>query len=242
MNNVLEYIEAYFSNGLSPEETLAFEKRCEEDQEFAREVSFYITSRSQLRALLKEQKRGEFKVLYDELAQKKSEKTGVQRWIPYLITAAAASILIFVVVTLNAPGAQKLAEGYIEQNLSTLSVTMGGQDSLQIAIHAFNEKDFERAEGIFQSLAVHDDLTAESTKYLGITYLVQQRYDEAIEQFDKLSAHSHLYANPGKFYGALTRMKRSTGTDVEDAKRLLKEVVDQKLPGRNEASEWIDRL
>src|SRR5690606_32658098 len=107
---------------------------------------------------------------------------------------------------------------------------------------AYNNNEYEKAEDIFQALEQHEYLRPETSKYLGILYLKIDKNDQAIEQFDKLSGYTNLYANPGKFYGAVARIKRSAGDDIEVAKKLLHEVIDQQLPGYKEASLWINRL
>ena len=66
-----------------------------------------------------------------------------------------------------------------------------------------------------------------------------EQYDKAIEQFNKLISFNNLYSNPGKFYLAVTFMKRSEEGDNEKAKELLQQVVNERLPGNREASDWL---
>ncbi len=49
MPDNLEYIESYFQQVLNAEEKQAFEKKCETDEAFAKEVAFYIVTRETLR-------------------------------------------------------------------------------------------------------------------------------------------------------------------------------------------------
>lgn len=242
MNETITYIDEYFTGKLPASEKLRFEQRCTEDEAFAREVSFYIMARSELKAELNNQKRKDFYKQYHELASARKPRSIVRRLAPYII-AAAASLLVFILVTVyTGPSAEKIADNYIEQKLTTLSVTMGEGDSIQTGIAAYNKRDYAYAETIFESIAERGNSSAEITEYLGFVYLMSQQYNEAIEQFDKLSHYPNLYANPGKFYSAVVRMKRSSGNDVEVARRLLQEVIDEKLPGHREASTWIGRL
>ena len=163
--------------------------------------------------------------------------------IPYS-TAAAACLLIFIgwLYFFSNPSPQHLAEGYINDNLYTLSVTMGTQDSLQLGIEAYNRQDYLTAEKIFLSLSQKNDQTVEAIKYLGIVYLMTGAYDKAIEKFEALSAYPNLYANAGPFYKAIALMKRSVGNDQEEAKQILRQVIEQQLPGHKEALHWIDHL
>jgi TolA-binding protein len=243
--NELELIENYFSGNLSASDKQLFESRCESDDAFAKEVSIYILTRQQLRENLRQNKKQEFQQQFNELSRR-PEKSGSKQitWFPYLSVAAACVLLIVAYVTYfanSSPG--RLADDYIKQNFTTLSVTMGvDEDSLQVGIDAFNRKDFQRAENVFHSLQKNETLSAEATKYLGITYLVQEQYDKAIDQFNILTSYSALYANPGKFYLGITLLKRSDEGDEEKAKQLLKEVIDKRLPGYREASVWMDEL
>jgi tetratricopeptide (TPR) repeat protein len=157
--------------------------------------------------------------------------------------AAAVALLIAFLTFSPKTTPSRLANAYIEDNLSTLSTTMSAEtDRLAEGINAFNRKDFAAAEEIFLSLSDNVELAPETAKYLGITYLHTGDYEGAIEQFHKLISFTNLYANPGKFYLAITLMKRSAGGDEERARKLLEEVVEQKLPGNKEASDWLTRM
>ena len=92
----MEYIESYFQQTLTGEERIAFEKRCETDEVFAKEVAFYITSRAVLREELIAQKQQQWKeaVTADEEAAPVisiTKKSTFLRWISY---AAAACLLL----------------------------------------------------------------------------------------------------------------------------------------------------
>jgi tetratricopeptide (TPR) repeat protein len=243
MKETLEYIDQYFTGQLSETEKLTFEKRCEADTDFAKEVSLYVVVRQGLKDELRTQKEKEFKQLYTELSAHQPTSI-VRRLIPYA-TAIAASLLIFITYSFffKQSKPEQLANVYIEEKLTNLSVTMGNaKDSLQLGIVAFNQKDYLNAELIFDALSSHETLKVEATKYLGITYLVTQQHEKALEEFDKLATHQNLYANPGKFYKAVTLMKRSKAGDNEEAKKLLDEIIAHRLPGHQEALEWRKHL
>ncbi len=243
MNN-LEFIEHYFSGSLPPSDRALFEERCENDAAFANEVAFYIAARQQLQDALREDKKKEFLLEYQRLAGQEgiTRQPTTTRWL--YVAAAACIALVVVFFTIFRPqGPERIANTYIKENLTTLSTTMSsGEDSLQLGIARYNEGRYEEAKNIFSSLAKRGNLAAESTKYLGITHLKLEEFDEAIVQFDKLGSHTQLYANPAKFYTAITLMKRAEGNDIEEAKRLLQEVVNGKLSGYKEAEVWLDKL
>jgi cytidylate kinase len=54
-----------------------------------------------------------------------------------------------------------------------------------------------------------------------------------------MEAHEELYVNHGKFYHALTLMKRNGAGDKEQAKKLLEEVRKQQLAGHKEAEVFL---
>jgi tetratricopeptide (TPR) repeat protein len=241
----LEYIDRYFLNTLSAEEREIFEKRCEDDPEFAREVSLYI----QMRAGLKQTLIDEKKVEFIKLSRNNEPKTMpvLTRWnsgiMRYAIAAAACALIFLswiLFVTSDSP--KELAEGYVKKELASLSATMSdGSDSLQQGIAAYNAKEYDEAEDIFSALSRNKKLWVEATKNLGLTFLVRQQYDNALEQFDALSGNDSLYANPGPFYKAVTLMQRSGPGDEEAAKLILQDVVARQLPGHKVASGWLGR-
>jgi tetratricopeptide (TPR) repeat protein len=242
MTSTLEHIDDYFAGNLSDEEKELFAKKCGTDPAFAQEVGFYISARAAIRSELHAQKKKEFEALYIPLSTRQVNSPGVVRRLTPYITLAAACFLLFIswLLFLKEPSPQQLASAYVEEHLYTLSVTMGGsQDSLQLGIAAFNRGEYAATEGIFQSLTHQKEVAPEAIKNLGILYLVRGQYDKAIAVFDSLSANQSLYANPGPFYKAVTLLKRSEGRDQAQAKEILQEVIEKRLPGSKEAEEWI---
>lgn len=243
MTEDLEYIERYFRNSLSAGEKEVFEKRCEDDPEFAREVSLYITMRAGLKQTLMDEKKEAFSKLYQ--SRDSNAIPLLRPWssgVMHYAVAAAACLLIFLswMLFLRSDSPKQLAEGYVKENLGSLSVTMSeGSDSLQQGIAAYNAKDYKKAEGIFRELSKNKEYGVEATKDLGLTFLVRRQYDLALEQFGALSDNRNLYANPGPFYKAVTLMQRSGPGDEEAAKLILQDVVRRQLPGHKVASDWL---
>jgi tetratricopeptide (TPR) repeat protein len=241
----LEYIERYFLNTLSAGEKEVFEKRCEDDPDFAREVSRYIQMRAGLKQTLIEEKKNEFIKLYRNKEPKtmpvlRPWSSGMMRY----AIAAAACALIFLswILFLRSDSPKELAEGYVKEELASLSATMSdGSDSLQQGIAAYNAKQYDKAEDIFSALSKNKKHAVEATKDLGLTFLIRQQYDNALGQFDALSDNDSLYANPGPFYKAVTLMQRSGPGDEEAAKLILQDVIARQLPGYKVASGWLGR-
>ncbi len=82
MSETLEYIEAYFEKGLSNAEAQSFEERCVQDEDFAKEVAFYIMSREAINEKLSEQKKQQWREYENDLIETASPvSTPVRRLI-----------------------------------------------------------------------------------------------------------------------------------------------------------------
>lgn len=244
MSDTMEYIDSYFNGALSPEEQMQFENRCIADQGFAEEVAFYISARDRLRTVVHAQKKNDFHQLYHQLPSEKRSTGGLVRVLKPLAAVAAACLLLFagwqLFRTSDTPA--RLADDYIQKDLSILSVQMGnGADSLQQGIGAYNEGKYEQAEALLKGQA-YGDRASEAHRYLGIVYLRTNRYDQALVQFEQLATYRGLFVNPGLFYEALTLMKRSAPGDEAKAKQLLEQVVQQQSYGSAQAAEWLKKL
>lgn len=244
MSETLVHIDNYFGGTLTTAERLAFEKRCEEDEAFAEEVAFYIASRDAIKKEAHLERKKEFEELYRQHTPASRPEGIVRKLVPYISAAAACLLVFFAWMLFMKPAdPRKLASAYIDNNLSTLSITMSAaKDSVQIGIANYNDKHYAEAEKIFKSLKADNEVAPDAIKYLGILYLQTGRYDEAIAQFDTLAKYGTLFANPALFYKAVVLMKRSASGDREAAKDLLEEVVKKDLSGSKEAREWLNKL
>ncbi|RBL89370.1 tetratricopeptide repeat protein [Chitinophaga flava] len=233
----LDYIDDYFTGVLSSEERQVFEQRCAAEQTFAREVAFYLSSRTLLKQQLREQKQQQFKAITPARPK--------MRRLPAYLTAAAILAGILLAswwLFIKPPSTQQLSATYINKHLLQLSVTMqGSPDSLQMGITAYNNKAYDHAEKIFLSLSTQEASAPDAVKYLGLLYLVTRKYDSAIVQFDRLIQYP-IYANPGPFYKALALLQRARPGDQQQAGSLLEKVRDNQLPGNQQAIEWLKHI
>lgn len=245
MNN-FEYIEAYLNDAISPQGKMEFEKRVLTDPEFAEDIAFYFSSR-QMGGIEQQDKKERFRQIYEQY--KTDQHQEVQR--PGLIKkfwpwAAAAAVLVCVVFAWNAwirpESPKELAENYIARQFQTLPVMMNnGGDSLQAGLQLYNEGRFTQALAMFESLAVGDAYNYEAEKYAGIVSLQLNQYDKALQYFTQLENQKGLYVNPGKFYQALTLMKRNRTGDKVAARDLLQQVVELDLEGKEYAQKWLKK-
>lgn len=234
-----ERIEPYFNQQLLPPEREKFENELLHNPALADEVAFYLRSQQVIREQVLAERHAEWQKM-SALPQ-----APVRRLSPWYYAAAAAVLLILAWVWLSVPrpNVQELAGTYVENNLTTLAVQMGGEaDSLQTAIQQYNAGRLANAQTISQQLLDRNAANAEALKLLGIIALRQQHYEQAITYFNRLAERQGLYANPGKFYEALTYLQRGQAADLEVARKLLQAVVSEDLEGSKEAEKWLKAM
>src|ERR1700704_3967407 len=93
----LEYIDAYFGGGFSPEEAGRFEQRIQEDPAFASDVAYYISTRAALKEARSDERMARFGEIYRQRpASARISPMGARGWAPPL---AAAVILAVVALS-----------------------------------------------------------------------------------------------------------------------------------------------
>jgi tetratricopeptide (TPR) repeat protein len=237
--NDLDTIDNYFSGQLTGPEKAQFEQQIVTDPNLAETVAFYVQARQTARQQAQAGRKAEWAAL-----RQRQEPVSQPVWRPMSYAAAACVVLLLgLFVFWPNPSAPAIADRYIQENLTTLSVTMSSQpDTLQLARQAYNEGQFAKAETLITTLQQRDAVNTDALKLAGLVSLRQGKYDKAIEQFHRLSQRTDLRANPGLFYEALARMKRNQPDDKATARQLLNTVIDQNLEGRKAAKELIDEL
>jgi tetratricopeptide (TPR) repeat protein len=240
MSEHLGYIDSYFNKELSPEECRIFELRIEQDPAFAEEVAFYLNTLNEAKAQLAGSKKERFREIYQEI--RPSQRPGlVRRFWPYVSAAAVTIALVFRFVFFSpSMSPLKLADEYIQTNLVELPSTMGPADSLEMGKKLYNDSNYIEALVLFESMLLRDSTQSEAKKFAGIASLKLEKYDKALNYFIQLE-NTRLRVNPGKFYHALSLMKRNAPGDNETAKKILMEVIDEKGMYKDIATEWIKK-
>ncbi len=242
--NDLETIDNYFTGQLAAPEKTRFEQRINTDAELAEAVAFYVQARQTARqqaqgALVQAGRKAEWATL-----RERQVKVRQPVWVP-MAWVAAASVLLLLGFFLFSPqpSAPEVADHYIKENLTTLSVMMSSKpDTLQLARQAYNTRQFAQAETLLADWQRPNTDNTEVLKLAGLVSLRQEKYDKAIEQFHSLSQRTGLRANPGLFYEAIARMKRNAPNDVATARKVLQTVIDQNLEGKKAAKALIDEV
>ncbi len=242
----LEYIEEYFNEQLSAERKSEFEQKVAADRMFAEEIAFYLSSK-QAAATEMIEKRERFKELYTKYKQDnragRQQATLLRKLWPWAAAAAVLAGIVFgLSVWLKPVSPTMLADKYLLEHLQTLPVTMGNkEDSLQSGFRLYNDGQLKEALKLFETMALNDTSFFEAKRFAGIVSLRLGQYDKAINYFSQLEGYTQLYSNPGKFYHALTLMKRNQPGDEEAAKKLLQQVVENDLERKQDAKTLLDK-
>ncbi|WP_439483477.1 tetratricopeptide repeat protein [Cyclobacterium plantarum] len=163
----------------------------------------------------------------------------------FFFTGIAATLVLIVVsyvvfVGKGPANMNQTAEEYFASNLLQLGQTMGSsQDSMQLGIAAYNQKEYGLAQAYFEGLLDQQPANAEALKNLGLSHLSRKEFDLALIYFDQLAERNDLASNAGRFLKALTFLIRNEPGDLENAQTNLKRVVEQQSEGYELAVEWL---
>ncbi len=235
---MLEKIDKYFNNELSLSERQDFEIQLVKDDNLKENVSFYLNTRTAAKQLADDNRRVEFEELRKRISQKPEGAGKIKPMIWLSGLAASAVLVVGFWLFSRTPDltTDAFADTYIQEHFQNLPVKMdGNSDSLQMGLRLFNQQKISEAQTVFESILKRKNNDSEAIKYAGITALRLKNYDKAIEYFKNLASQKDLFANPGKFYQAITLLRQSP-MNKKEAEVLLKEVIDNDLEGKEEAT------
>ncbi|KAB7729962.1 hypothetical protein F5984_12300 [Rudanella paleaurantiibacter] len=231
-------IDDYFANRLSGDARTRFEQALQTDPDVADAVAFYLAARSEARQEAQDKRRAEWLGRPIPTPQRSV-------W-PYVLAAAASVVLLLGLAWVfwsQNPSPAELADSYIARHTGPGAVTMGaGTDSLQQGLDLANRGELAQADTLLTDLYGREPTQSDVLTQLGLVALRRGQYDRAIGLFQTLSARTDLYANPGLYYEALTRLKRNEPNDKKLAKALLQTVIRRNLEGAAEARELLEQL
>jgi tetratricopeptide (TPR) repeat protein len=235
---MLEKIDKYFNNELSLSERQDFENELVNNNELKENVSLYLNTRTAAKQLADDKRRGDFEELRKKLSQKSGDSGKIKPMIWLSGLAASAVLVVGFWWFSRTPdlATDAVADTYIQEHFQNLPVKMDASaDSLQMGLRLFNEQKLSEAQIVFENILKRKNNDSEATKYAGITALRLKNYDKAIQYFKVLASQKDLFANPGKFYQAITLLQQSP-INKKEAEVLLKEVVDNGLEAKVEAA------
>ncbi len=233
--NDLEQIERFFQGAMSSTEQASFEEQIQQNPELASAAAFYWQAHQAARLEVLAEKRKQWE---KTTPVKPLRKPGLS------IAAGVAAVALLAVIWLfwnrNHASLNDEVLAYSTRNFRQLSLTMGNSTgSLQEGITLYNQGKIKQAEQVFEARLTHAPQDTEALKFAGIAAMRLKKYDEAIRHFQHLS-NTGLYENPGPFYEALARIQRNQADDRTLAQQLLKRVVQENLPGKTQAAEWLN--
>ncbi|MGC4036843.1 MAG: hypothetical protein QM764_12870 [Chitinophagaceae bacterium] len=243
----LDYIDDYFMGRLSGDMKKEFEAKISDDPLFAEEVAFYLSAKGAIESDARMQTKERFNAVYKEYKTTfvPSKRAGIVRRLWPAIAAAAilASVIIGWVIFNSSSSPADLANEYTKENWRTLGVTMSTKaDSLQTGIDLYNQGKLNEALSQFEAIISRDTSSTEAIKFAGIVALQSNDYNKALKYFEVLENWPQLRVNYGKFYHALTLMKRGQSEDTKTAKELLKEIDQKNLDGKTQARVWLGKF
>ena len=265
MSQQLEYISSYFEGDLTAAEASEFEHTILNDPQFADDVAFYLAAVSVVKEANNNQKKERFRHLYnetkmgiasDEIADpsnvtatairdlendsRHSPVVHVRRLWKYVAAAIVIGIVSTTVyIVASGPSPSQMADKYISEELANLGALMGTGDSVDIGKRLNDAGNFAGALHIFEEIISREPGHLQALEYAGITALELGSYEKALRYFGELASIESRISNPGKFYMALTLMKRNQPGDKHKAKEFLQSVIQNNLGHREEAQTWL---
>ncbi len=238
----LDYIDSYFKGELDPSDVATFEGKIINDPAFAEQVATYLSMWQVVKEESDDDKKKRFRELYR--AHQATASKGVVRrlWPSIAVAVLVAGVIFGLYVFVKPVSGRQLADRYIREQLQSLPVKMGSQDSMQAAINLYNEEKLTEALKGFQHILQTDPSNLQATQNAGLTSLRLQRYDVALEYFKRMESHTELYSNSALLYQAITLMKRNDPGDSQKAKQLLQQIVHNNLEGKEIAAKWLEKL
>ncbi|HTI93292.1 MAG TPA: tetratricopeptide repeat protein [Puia sp.] len=240
----LDYIDQYFERQPSPQEAARFEKRVQEDPVFADHVAYYLSTRIALKEMQAGEKEKEFRELYSQMGGPAKVRPMNNRiWLSALAAASLIAAIVLCWSLFSRSGrTAHLAEKYISQNLTLLSVKMGRDDSIQTGLVYYNDRKYPEALLQFENILRTDSTNVTALLNAGIVSLKMGNYDNALSFFERLAARTDPHLSPALFYQALTLMKRNHPGDTALAKQFLRQIVQQNGNKKEDALQLLREM
>ncbi|WP_303318715.1 hypothetical protein Q4Q34_09365 [Flavivirga abyssicola] len=223
--------ESYLSKELSPDEVTAFELRLKNESDFNQAFNTYKELSSFLEHKFEDESastafQNNLKTISNTYFEKQETSKKVMRFKPWQYAMAASIALLIGIVTFN-NFSNPTFNDY--NNYKTISLTVRGAEEvlLKEAENAFNNKDFAKAEAVFEQLLVKNDSNNELQLYRGISLLELDKFDEADSMFGKLSKTPSVYKNKAIWYLALSKLKQKNYDACLDVLKTIPEDADE---------------
>jgi len=231
-----ERIEHYFDAKLTEAEKLQFEADLAANAALADDSAFYLQTRLAAQQVAHEDLLKEKHQQWSDLNKESPKSLSRNNWIGF---AAAVLLIILSIFYFNNFYQKDLslrAKKYLALNLKELPLHLSDEEqSIQEATLAYNQQKYKESITSAATYLIKHPTDAEALKVIGLAQLQLQKHDEALAYFRQLTAQTQLYSNPGKYYEALTYLLRNQPGDQETARKILNEVIEKNLEGKQDA-------
>ena len=224
--------EDYLSGNLDENAINAFETRLETDKAFKQSFSIYKDISAHLEHEIgNEENATDFRANLDNISHNYFSKLNTQQeevnvkkssgFYKFAIAASVALLLGFFVFNQfsGEPNYSDFA------NYDQISLTVRGTSDalLNEAETAFNSKNFEEAEQLFNQILEEDSSNTEIQFYKSITLIETNQFSEADELLKGISEGNSIYKNKATWYLALSKLKQD---NLEGCKNILKNIPE----------------
>lgn len=214
MKNYFDQVQDYLDDNLSEEALRDFEKELSINEELKQEVN----EQQKLIDLLKrrietnkglesfhETLESKRKIYFDtpslseDLSSSTTKTFSLRKW------SVSIGIAATLLIGLNFLGvfSTNLNKLPVLQSEITRSGSEEG-DVLNTAVASFNEKDYKKSIQLFSELAALDSTNTRFNHYLGLSYVGDERWQEAIDVLVPLANGSSLYREDAAYFVALS--------------------------------------
>jgi tetratricopeptide (TPR) repeat protein len=224
MSNQIDYsgfVERYLSEKMDQDELTWFNEEMEINPSLADEVQM---QKDIGRAILNEETlafRAQINSLFENKETEKpvkKAKAGKTFTIPHMVRVAVASLAVFVLIgsgiflfTYRTIPADKLFEKYYQPYDGLMNVRSGSTQMTDILVKAmqkYEDREFESALLLFETVLANDSENITSRFYSGISYLETERYTVAEKSFEVVIDHDdNLFIEQAEWYLGLCYLK-----------------------------------
>ena len=246
--NYHDRIDSYLRNELSEEERLLFEESLRNDPNLREEYLIhrelcaqvddscwisdaYEPNEKEVKEL-EEYFRSDEAERFKSLVEKSKNDYNTQsrkdykiKWIVPIIAAASVSIIILLQLDLFSKSSEKLYSEYAQWNdLPSLPSRSAG-NVLSRGQFLFEQKQYDESFDLFAKYEEENkEISSPILLYLGISALELDKYQQALDSFDKLIKSESIDRSMGYWYKALTYLKMG---HKGKAKAALKEIISK---------------
>lgn len=235
-----EHIEAYLRRELSSEETVAFEKRMEEDAAFKQEVELYQKLVAGIQVQGRNDLKKELQSLENEIAQ--NERYTITLQPRHLLRIAVVVILLIIPLYIFYSREDNLFDQYfLPYDNYVASVERGASDldAYQEAFQAYEVANYSQATQLFASLNAEQQAQEGVIFYWGLSHLALKESKSAINKLKQVLELSGDFQVQAKWYLALAYIQENK---KEEARLLLEELVKSGRFQNQKARELLQKL